>query len=198
MSAKSFEMANKEEEYSKDEIRIIYLEKDYIPEIQILDKNRMICDGIEYQINDYMNQIKEKIKKIKDINDDSVDLLDDNKYEICGLCQNNFNEYFCEICNKNICKNCYKNCNEEGHKIQNLEKFKDEFKEIVSKIRRILSRYIIPLKEEENIINANNLDIKEEDKDNVDIFLIYDSISLDYNNYYHYKNVEKIFSYCLE
>ena len=85
MSAKSFEMVNKEEEYSKDEIRIIYLEKYYIPEIQILDKNKMICDGTEYQINDYMNQIKEKIKKIKDINDDSVDIMDDNKYEICGL-----------------------------------------------------------------------------------------------------------------
>ena len=109
MNAKSFEMINNEDYNSKDEIRITYLEKDYIPEIQILDKNRMLYGGIEYKINDYMNQIKEKIKKIKDINDDSVDLLDDNKYEICGLCQNNFNEYFCQICNKNICKNYYKN-----------------------------------------------------------------------------------------
>ena len=51
-------MINKEEENDEDEIRIVYLEKDYIPKIQILDKNRMICGGIEYQIKDYINQTK--------------------------------------------------------------------------------------------------------------------------------------------
>ena len=148
MNENSFEMINEEEENSKNEIRIVYLEKDYISEIQILDKNRMICDGIEYQINDYYNKIKEKIKKIKDINDNSVDLLDDNKYDICGLCEYNPNEYFCINCNKNICKMCYKNCNEDEHKIQSLEKFKNIFKEGVSIIRYFLSRHIIPLNEE--------------------------------------------------
>ena len=74
----------------------------------------MICGGIEYKIDDYINQINEKIKKINDINDNSVDLLDDDKYISCGLCKYHLNEYFCENCNINICKNYHKNCNEEN------------------------------------------------------------------------------------
>ena len=201
MDEKSFEMINEEKdnyEDDEDEIRIAYLEKDYIPEIRILDKNKMICGGIEYLISDYYNQIKDRIEKIKDKNDNSDYLLDDTNYNICGLCKNNRNEYFCENCNKNICKNCYKNCKEDEHKIQNLEKFKDRYKEIVSKIRNILGSYIIPLKEEENIINENNIDFWEKNTANFDILLIYDFISLDYNNYFHYKNAENISTYCLE
>ena len=64
MNEQSFEMINEEEEEDdddyKDEIRIVYLEKEYIPEIKILDKNIMICDGIECQIGDYYDKIKEK------------------------------------------------------------------------------------------------------------------------------------------
>jgi len=187
-----------ERDNSKDEIIIAYLEKNYIPEIQILDKNRMTCDGIEYKIIDYINLINEKIKKIKDINDNSNDILDDNNYDICGLCKYNLNEYFCENCNKNICNNCYKNCNEEKHKIQSLEKIKDEFKTNVFIIRNIFNRCIIPIKKEENKIDKKNLDIKEEFKENIDILLIYDIISLNYNNYFHYKNAKNILSYCWE
>ena len=72
-------MINEIGDNSEKEIIIAYLERDYIPEILILDKNRMICCGIEYKIDDYINQINEKIKKINDINDNSVDLLDDDK-----------------------------------------------------------------------------------------------------------------------
>ena len=89
MNEQSFEMINEQEDNIKNEIKIVYLEKDYIPEIKILDKNKMICDGIEYEISDYINQINEKIKKIKDINDNSIDLLDDNIYDNCGLCKYN-------------------------------------------------------------------------------------------------------------
>ena len=184
----------KERDNSKEEIIIAYLEKNYISEIQILDKNRMICDGIEYKIIDYINLINEKIKIIKDINDNSNDILDDNNYDICGFCKYNLNDYFCENCNKNICNNCYKNCNEENHKIQSLEKIKDEFKTNVFIIRNILNRYIIPIQKEENKIEKKNLDIKEEFKENIDILLIYDIISLNYNNYFHYKNAKNILS----
>ena len=94
MNEHSIDMINEEEDNSKNEIRIVYLEKDYIPGIQILDKNRLICGGIEYQINEYYNKSKEKIKKIKDINDNSVDLLDDNKYDICELCEYSASQIF--------------------------------------------------------------------------------------------------------
>ena len=191
-------MAEEEEDNLENEIKIVYLRKDDIPEIQIYDKNKMCCDGMEYKISDYINKINEKIKKIKDINDNSIDLIDDNNYDICGICKYNLNEYFCENCNKNICKNCYKNCKEEGHKIQNFEEIKNKFKFYANLIRAILKRYFIPLKEEGNIINEINLNINKDLKDNNDILFMYNITSLDYNNYFHYKNIEKIFSYCIK
>ena len=110
MNDYSFEMRNNIDYEPGNEIKIAYLKKDGIPEITIFDKNRMIYDGIECQISDYINQINEKIKKIKDINDNSIDLLDDNNYDICEICKYNLNEYFCLNCYINICKNCCKNC----------------------------------------------------------------------------------------
>ena len=187
-------MVNKEEEDPTNEIKIVYLKKDDIPVIEILDKNKMIYDGKEYQISEYFNQIKEFINKIKDVNDNSIDLLDDNKYDKCGICKNNSNEYFCENCHKNICKNCYKNCTEEKHEILNLKEMEVEFKNIAIFIRINLPVYIIPIKEE-NIINENKPNIEEENIENYDILLIYDIISLDYNNYFHYQNVNNILSY---
>ena len=69
----------------------------------------MICGGIEWQIIDYYNQNKKN--NIKDINDNSVNLQDDNKYDIGeDIIQMNI---FYEICNKKICKKF----NEEEHKI---------------------------------------------------------------------------------
>ena len=157
----------------------------------------MICDGIEYQISDYINQINEKITKIKDINDNSIDLLDENSYDNCAECKCNLDEYFCENCHKNIWENCHQNYHEE-HKIQDLKDIKVKSKDFILKIRNILGVYIIPIKEEENIINEKNLDINKVNKDNNDILLIYDIISLNYNNYFHYKNIENILSYCFE
>ena len=191
-----FEKINiEEDEFAPiKELIIIYLKEDDISEIQILNKNKMICDGLEYQISDYNNQINEKIKKI---NDGKIDLTDENKYDCCWYCKEKVNEYFCENCHKNICKNCCNNYHEE-HKTQSLKEMKVKFKDLVSKIRNILMTYIIPIKEEENIGNKNGLDIKKENKDNNDILLIYDIVSLNYNNYFHYKNIEKILNYCLE
>ena len=153
----------------------------------------MLCDGIEYQINDYINEINEKIKKIED---NFIDLLDENNYDCCSNCENNLNEYFCENCHKNLCQNCYHF--HEGHKIESLKEYKVKYNDLVFKIRNILRSYIIPIKEEENIGDEKNLDNKKENKDNNDILLIYDIISFDYNNYFHYKNIEQILSYCLE
>ena len=157
----------------------------------------MTCDRIECKISDYIKQINEKIKKIKDINDNSIDLIDESSYDNCDICKNHFNEYFCENCHKNICKKCYQNYHEE-HKVQNLEDNKIKSRNYVLKIRRILSAHIIPILEEENINNEKNLDLIKEHKDNNDILLIYDIIASNYNNYFHYKNIENILIYCTE
>ena len=69
-----------------------------------------------------------------------------------------------------------------------------EFKNIAIFIRINLPVYIIPIKEE-NIINENKPNIEEENIENYDILLIYDIISLDYNNYFHFQNVNNILSY---
>ena len=186
-----------EEDIPFNEFKIVYLKKEYISEIQILNKNQITCDGIECKISDYIKQINEKIKKIKDINDNSIDLIDESRYDNCDICKNNFNEYFCGICHKNICKNCYQNYHEE-HKVQSLKDNKVKSKNSILKIKRILGTHIIPILEEENINKEKNLDIIKNHKDNNDILLIYDIIASNYNNYFHYKNIENILIYCTE
>ena len=105
----SFELKNIEylkEDCPLNEIKIAYLRKDDIPTIEILNQNLMLYDEQEYEINNYIEQIKAHITKVKDINNNSNDLLDDYKYELCKICKNNFNCYFCKSCNKNICDVC--------------------------------------------------------------------------------------------
>ena len=109
-----------------DEIKIAYLKKDDVPEIEIKNKNTMIYDGKECKISDYIEQINENIKKVEDINDNSNDLIDDYYYDRCGICKNNLNKYFCVNCHKNICEDCYKKCNEGHHKTLILEEMESK------------------------------------------------------------------------
>ena len=125
-------MVNKEEEDPTNEIKIVYLKKDDIPVIEILDKNKMIYDGKEYQISEYFNQIKEFINKIKDVNDNSIDLLDDNKYDKCGICKNNSNEYFVKIATKIYAKIAIKIVLKKNMKFLTLKKWKLNLKTLLS------------------------------------------------------------------
>ena len=185
-----------------------YFKKDNIPEIEIIDKNTMICDNKEYKISEY-------IKKINAIDND---FLDDVIYDYCGKCKNNRNKFFCRICNKNICDNCFIECNMNNHIPQNLEEINNESN--INKIIEILNNIIIPLKQDDNIIkditkyideyiiinDYNNVKssiledfpLKETKEENGDIFLIYQIISKDYNNYFHIRNIERIFAYLKE
>ena len=185
-----------------------YLKKDNVPEIEIIDKNIIYCDNKEYQINEYFEQIKNA----------SNDFLDDVIYDYCGKCKNNRNKFFCRICYKNICDKCYEACKINKHIPQSLEEIKDENN--IYEIKEILNNYIIPLKSEDKIIkgiteyidkyiitdeyinNKNSIiedfSMKESEEKNNDIFLIYQIISKDYNNYFHIRNIEKIFTYIKE
>ena len=101
----SFELS-KENKLKKDqvlnELKNIYLKADDIPELEIIDKNKiMFCDKKEYKIKEY----------IKSINNNIIDFLDDNIYNYCGKCNKNLNKFFCFYCHKNICEECYKECN---------------------------------------------------------------------------------------
>ena len=46
-----------------------YITKDHVPILEILDKNAIICDGIEFNIKDY-------IKKINNASDEFLDDLE--------------------------------------------------------------------------------------------------------------------------
>ena len=94
-----------------------YLIKEYVPELEIIDKNTIICDKIKYDIKDY----------IKKINSTSDEFLDDIMiYNHCGKCKNDLNRYFCKNCYKNICDKCYEKCKIEKHDFINLDELKQK------------------------------------------------------------------------
>ena len=77
-----------------------YLIKEYVPELEIIDKNTIICDEIKYDIKDY----------IKKINNNSNEFLDDIMiYNHCEKCKNDLNKYFCIDCHKTYVINVMKN-----------------------------------------------------------------------------------------
>ena len=205
----STEKIGKDEKLS-NESKNPYLNKDCIPEIIKIDKNKIIfANKEEFEIREYL----EKINNI------SNDLLDDDEHNNCENCNNDNNKFFCFNCKKNICKKCSDKCNFDKHCLQKLEE--TILKENINKIKEILKNYIMPINENEKIIkdineyinkyvnknldNDNIEDIKNlinkdfslannEEKD-ADIFLIYQFISKDYINYFHFRNIEKILSY---
>ena len=140
-----------------------YFIKEYVPELQIIEKNIIICDKIKYNIRDY----------IKKINNTSNEFLDDIMiYNHCGKCKNDLNKYFCKNCFKNICAICYEKCKIEKHDFINLDGLEEKSQFCLTIIKNFLERNIIPMKEyKENSINEEN---------NEDIFLIIEIISLDY------------------
>ncbi len=85
-------MENREkDEQDSDEFNNPYLNKDNVPELEKIDKNKIIfCDKKEYDIKEYLEKI----------NDFSNDFLGDDIYNYCGNCNNNKNKFFCIVCHK--------------------------------------------------------------------------------------------------
>ena len=197
-----------------EDIIIPYLKDDDIPNILIKNQNLMIYDGVECNINEYIKEIEDYTNE----NKYNENFLNEYKYEICGFCKDNINKYFCESCQKNICGECSL-CKDENHILQSLYEMKVSYKNYIKEINSILNHYIIPIEEKkdnilndkeyikknkensgkkENIISEKDGNIqKEEDKHN-DILLIKILISIYFNNYFHFKNVERIYNYCKE
>ena len=98
---------NKENEINQEnEFKNPYLKKDDVPKIEIINKNNMIYDGIEYKINEYLNEI----------NKVHIDIFDTSIYNYCKNCRTKINRHFCKKCNKNLCEKCYEelNCIDNG------------------------------------------------------------------------------------
>ena len=153
-----------------------YLTEDYVPELEIINKNKVISDKIEYDIKAYIERIN---------NSSSNEFLDDElTYNRCEKCQNDLNKYFCKNCHKNICNKCYEKCNIEKHDFINLYEMKEEsYSKYIEKMKNFLNHNIIPIKE----VNVNS--IKEENSE--DILLIIEIISQDYFNFFHFENIKK-------
>ena len=114
---------NNDDNQEENEIKRPYLDKEEIPKIQIIkimNENFIKCGEETYKLNKYIEKINEYIEKIEDPGGDSIDLLNDEKYNICKICKEKENKYFCENCNINICDNCHKICKEKKHNIINL------------------------------------------------------------------------------
>ena len=71
-----------------------------------MDRNTMIYDKCKTNIKDYLEKL----------NFNKYSFLDDYLgYSNCKICQKGLNVYFCQNCQKNLCKNCYQKCNTEKH-----------------------------------------------------------------------------------
>ena len=182
----SFQNENDESKYIPKESLVNpylenpYLTKDHVPELEIVDKNKIICDKKEYEIKEYMKQKNNENEFLDDI----------MIYNYCENCKKDYNKYFCKICLKNICDICYGKCKIEKHDIINLEEMKKESIIYLIIIKNFLNNNIIPIKE----VNEN-LTKEENNEDNEDIFLIIEIISQDYINYFHLENIRRILKY---
>ena len=138
--------------------------------------------------------------------------FDDDKFNKCKKCKNNSNKYFCEKCLKNNCDICYKDCFDKKHSIINLKDKTDEVKIYIKEIRNIIFKNIIEPEKKEKKSDSGiekketNYIIIDEDKINSfigksvmdytnDILLIESIIEKNYNNYFHYKNIEECYNY---
>ena len=176
---------NNEKNISEELAKNPYLIEDHVPELEIIDKNTIICDKKEYNIKDY----------IKMINNPSNEFLDDIiKYNYCGKCKNGLNQYFCKICYVNICDKCYEKCKKENHGYDciNINEIEKEFNsKNIKMIKDFLNNSIIPMKE----TDKNSI----QNKNNEDILLIIEVISQDFLFFSlrKYRKNLKIYKFCL-
>ena len=171
-----------------NDTKIPYPNADEIPLIKLIDKN--------YFEKDIDNYILVK--------------FDDNKFNICRICNKIQNKFFCKNCNKNICEICYSNCITNKHSLIELKKFIDLVKENKKNIDLIISNNFISPKEKKNpdgiekknnnneIMNEFEMNNDIEGKLNEytnDIIFIKAIIDKNYINYFHYINIKECLIY---
>ena len=173
-----------------NDIKVPYPNVDEIPLIKLKDENHFENDN---NIDDYI-----------------LTKFDDNKFNICRLCNKKQNKFFCKNCNKNICDICNSNCISNKHSLIELKELLDEAKENKKNINLIISKnYILP-KEKENFDgiekkNKNyeiideyeiNNEIEGKLKEYTNDFIFINAIIYkNSNNYFHYINIKECLIY---
>ena len=176
-------------------LKIAYPNKDEIPLIKI--RNEDFFESGE-RIEDYINNLGK---------------FDDTKFDLCLICKERLNEYFCKNCNKNICDNCSEICKLNNHILIYLF---DELNKITKYIKIIkaifIKNFILPKKKKEydEIMKKTNYfyfidecemnnEILEKPMDyTYDIRLIEAIIDKNYINFFHYRNVEECYNYIIK
>ena len=107
----------------------------------------------------------------------------DSKFNKCKECQND-NQFFCEKCKKNICKECSNKCENDGHNLINLKEVSIEIEIKKKQIKSFISKIHNDSKKNKKPISSSWI-----------IALIKAIIKQDYNNYFHYKNINECHRY---
>ena len=148
-------------------------------------------DMIENKFTPYPNSDEIPVLKIKNedflVRGERIESLihenfpDDDRFNRCKNCGEKKNKFFCKNCEKNICENCSKNCQNDRHK---LDKLGDLKKEVDIKKRQI-----------KEFLSKLRKDSGENSQLPWDIALITYIVEKDYNNYFHFQNINESHSY---
>ena len=172
--------------------KIVYPNNDEIPLIKIRDENSFESGE---EIAHYI---------------DTLTNYDDDKFSKCKICQNSDNVYFCEVCNKNLCDDCYFECKTRfidhnlidlSEEINRISKFKNNIREILDKLFPLSEQKINNnneiIKKTKNYNSLNEYEMNSEIEKPIenDLLLIKAIIDKDYKNYFHYKNIEDCYNY---
>ena len=87
--------------------------------VKVSNQNKDLKQLIKIKDENYLEsgiKIETFLNSISDINDD--------KFQKCELCKINGNIFFCSICNKHFCENCYIICQKNMHIIKDLNSLK--------------------------------------------------------------------------
>ena len=111
--------------------------------------------------------------------------FDDSRFNKCkGENCKNDNEFFCEKCQKNLCKKCSDICKNKTHNLIDLTQLKEDTETRKNKIQKILSEII-----DDSIKNKQRIPFSR------NIALIQSIIKKDYNNYFHYQNIKECYEF---
>ena len=111
--------------------------------------------------------------------------FDDIRFNKCkGENCKNDNEFFCEKCQKNLCKKCSDICKNKTHNLIDLTQLKEDTETRKNKIQKILSEII-----DDSIKNKQRIPFSR------NIALIQSIIKKDYNNYFHYQNIKECYEF---
>ena len=163
-SSQNNTLANNLNSYSDESIQLSSIKKNNTTfQKSTID---VIKKFVGHIIIPYSNEDEIRLIKIKDPNYletgenigiyiANLDKFDDDKFNICKICREEENKYFCKNCNNNICEFCSKICLSKYHNLFDLQEKLKEIENYKKKIRE----YLKLIKNNQNCDNIEKIDI---------------------------------------